>query len=284
MTGRRVAVVTDSTAYMPQELVERYGIFVVPNVVTWGTRSYRDGVDITSAEFFERLRTDPTAPSTAVASIGEFREVYARAADSAEAVVGAHISQKLSGTYSAAVQAAAMLTGKPIRVIDSNATAMALGFVVLAAARAAEAGENQEAVVQAAEASIPHVGLVFTLETLEYLRRGGRIGGAQAFVGGLLSLKPVLELRDGRVEPLERVRTKRKAVERLLDVIAERVQGKQPVRLATIHAAAPDEAVELLERARQRFGAVEAHLAEASPTVAAHTGPGTLGLAYCAGY
>jgi DegV family protein with EDD domain len=283
MPSRAIAVVTDSTAYMPPELLEQYGIFVVPNVVNWGTQTYRDGIDIQSKAFFERLKTDPVLPTTAVASIGEFHDIYAKAAQEAEAVVGVHLSAKLSGTYSAAVQAAKMLVGKRIEVIDSNATAMAMGFVVLAAARAAEAGQSVEQVVQAARDTIPHVGVVFTVETLQFLRRGGRIGGAAAFVGSLLDMKPILDLRDGRVEPIERVRTKRKAVDRVMDIIVERTNGKSPIRLATLHANVPEEAAALLEKCKQRVGAVEAIMCEVSPTVATHTGPGTIGLAYCAG-
>ena len=283
MGNRRVVIVTDSTAYMPKEIVEQYGIHVVPNVVNWGTKTYRDGVDITSSAFFERLKTDPVQPTTAVASIGEFRDVYAAAAETGEAVLGIHLSAKLSGTYSAAEQARAMLSDRRIEVLDSNATAMALGFVVLAAARAAEAGKSLEEVRQEAIATLPHVGVIFTVQTLEFLRRGGRIGGAQAFLGGLLDMKPILELRDGRVEPVERVRTKRKAVDRVLDLIAEKTKGKSPIRISTLHAAAPEEAAVLLEAARQRLQPIECIMAEASPTVATHTGPGTVGLAYCAG-
>jgi DegV family protein with EDD domain len=283
MSSRTVAVVTDSTAYLPKALVDEYQIYVVPNVVNWGTQTYRDGVDIQSAEYFERLKTDPVQPTTAVASIGEFHEVYARAAEAADSVLGVHLSAKLSGTYSTAVQAAALLAGKRIEVIDSNATAMALGFVVLAAARAAQAGQSLDQAMAAAKATIPHVGLIFTVETLEYLRRGGRIGGAQAFLGGLLDMKPILELRDGRVEPVERVRTKKKAIDRVLELIIEKADGKNPIRLATIHAAAPAEAAAVLEAAKKRVGAVETIFADASPTVATHTGPGTVGIAYCAG-
>jgi len=283
MGSRSVAVVTDSTAYMPPNLLEQNGIYVVPNVVNWGTQTYRDGVDIQSKEFFERLKKDPVLPTTAVASIGEFRDVYAKAAQEAEAVVGVHLSAKLSGTYSTAVQAANMLAGTRVEVIDSNATAMAMGFVVLAAARAAQAGKPFDEVVKVARETIPYVGVVFTVETLEFLRRGGRIGGAQAFMGSLLDMKPILDLRDGRVEPIERVRTKRKAVNRVMDIIVERASGKSPVRLATLHANAPEEAAALLEKCKQRLGAVEAIMCEVSPTVATHAGPGTVGLAYCAG-
>ncbi|MGH2521102.1 MAG: DegV family protein [Anaerolineales bacterium] len=283
MTNRTVAIVTDSTAYIPKALTEQYQIYVVPSVVNWGTQTYRDGVDIQASEFFERLKTDPVHPTTAVASIGEFRDVYAKAAEAAQAVVGVHISSKLSGIYSAAEQAKAMLPDKRIELIDSNATAMALGFAVLAAARAAAEGQALEQVAEAARKTLPCIGLIFTVETLEYLRRGGRIGGAQAFLGGVLDMKPILELREGRVEPVERVRTKKKAVQRVLEIVGEKVKGKAPVRLATIHAAAPQEAAALLETAKAQLGAVEAILAEASPTVATHAGPGTVGLAYCAG-
>src|SRR5258707_11195086 len=138
MGSRSVAVVTDSTAYMPPNLLEQYGIYVVPNVVNWGTQTYRDGVDIQSKEFFERLKKDPVLPTTAVASIGEFRDVYARAAQEADAVVGVHLSAKLSGTYSTAVQAANMLAGTRVEGVDANPTPLAMGFVGLAAGRAAQ--------------------------------------------------------------------------------------------------------------------------------------------------
>ena len=279
----KVAIVTDSTAYLPKELTTEFQIHVVPNVVNWGTKSYRDGVDIGATEFFERLKTDPVQPTTAVSSVGEFRDIYAQAAETADAVLGIHLSAKLSGTFSAAEQARGMLADQNITVIDSNATAMALGFVVLAAARVAQNGGSLEEAAQAARATIPHVGIVFTVETLEYLKRGGRVGGAQAFVGGLLDLKPILELRDGRVEPVERVRSKRKAIDRVLEIITEKTSGKANIRLATLHAAAPQEATALLEAANKRLGAIESILSEVSPTVAVHTGPGTVGLAYCAG-
>ncbi len=283
MAPTSIAFVTDSTAYMPADLLKQYNIHVVPNVVNWGTQTYRDGVDITSSAFFERLKTDPVMPTTAVSSIGDFRDVYEAAAKTAEAVIGVHLSAKLSGTFSAAVQARAMLPQSKITVIDSNATAMALGFVVLAAARAAMAGGSYDDAVQAANNAIPKVGVIFTVQTLDFLRRGGRIGGAQAFMGSLLDMKPILELRDGRVEPVERVRTKKKAVERVLEMVIAKTAGQRPIRLATLHAAAPEEAAALLALAKERLGAEEDIFSEVSPTVATHTGPGTVGLAFCAG-
>ena len=278
-----VAIVTDSTAYMPADLLRQYHIHVVPSIVNWSGQSFHDGVDMTAGEFFARLKTDPVHPTTAAASIGEIRDIYASATDHAEAVVGIHLSAKLSGTYSAAVQVKELLPGKRVEVIDAETTAMAMGFVVLAAARAAATGAPIESVVEAARATIPHVGLIFTVDTLEYLRRGGRIGGAAAFIGNLMDVKPLLAVRDGKVEPMERARTKKKAVARVLELITEKVKGQSPVRLATIHAAAEAEARALLDAASAQLSPVEAHLAEGSPTVCVHAGPGTVGLAWCAG-
>jgi DegV family protein with EDD domain len=282
----KVAIVTDSTSYIPKDLRAQYPIFVVPTVLNWGDQSYRDGVDIQATHFFERLKTDPVHPSTSVPSLGEMKEVYAKAAESVEAVVGVHISAKLSNTYAVAREASGLLPGKDIRVVDSQTTSMAMGFLVLAAGRAAAEGKSADEIVQLVEAALPRVGIVLTPETLTYLQRGGRIGSARAFLGNLLDSKPLLEVRDGEIKPLERVRSKKKAMGRLVEVVCERLAGKSSVRLAAIHANAAQEATEMLEAARAKLGnAVAASLvADVSPTVAVHTGPGTVGLTYSEGF
>jgi DegV family protein with EDD domain len=283
--NQAIAFVTDSTAYLPQAMREQYPIEVVPQVVVWSNESYRDGVDIQAGEFFERLKVDPVHPTTSVASLGDIQAIYAKAAARADAVIGIHLSAKLSNTFSVAEEAVKSISGKEVHVINSQTTSMAMGFLVLAAARAAAAGRPASEVAKLVRDSIPRTGLLLTLETLKYLQRGGRIGAAQAFMGGVLDLKPILEVRDGVIHPLERVRSKRKAVARLLDVMAERLVGKTGIRLAVIHAAAPAEAAEVLESARTRFGSalVESLLTDVSPTVAVHTGPGTIGLTYSEG-
>jgi DegV family protein with EDD domain len=283
--NQAIAFVTDSTAYLPQAMREQYPIEVVPQVVVWSNESYRDGVDIQAGEFFERLKVDPVHPTTSVASLGDIQAIYAKAAARADAVIGIHLSAKLSNTFSVAEEAVKSISGKEVHVINSQTTSMAMGFLVLAAARAAAAGRPASEVAKLVRDSIPRTGLLLTLETLKYLQRGGRIGAAQAFMGGVLDLKPILEVRDGVIHPLERVRSKRKAVARLLDVMAERLVGKTGIRLAVIHAAASAEAAEVLESARTRFGSalVESLLTDVSPTVAVHTGPGTIGLTYSEG-
>jgi DegV family protein with EDD domain len=277
---RQVAIVTDSTAYIPKALVEKYQIRVVPLRVHWGSETYRDGVDIQSAEFYERLKTDRVTPTTAAPSIGDFQLAYREALESAEAVVSIHIASTLSATVSSAEQAKALLPDKPIEVIDSNLTSMALGYMALVAARAAEEGATVEQVAAAARRLMTSAHIVFTVDTLEYLRRGGRIGAAQAFMGNLMDVKPILELRDGRVEPVERVRTKKKAVERVMDMIVRYAASEDhaPVRVAAVHALAPEEATALLDAVSARLNVVEKMIADFSPVIATHTGPGTLGL------
>ncbi|MBP7691476.1 MAG: DegV family protein [Anaerolineales bacterium] len=285
MTKARVALVTDSTAYIPKAVCEQLGIHIVPNVVNWSGKSYRDGVDIGAVEFFERLKVDPVAPTTSVASLGEMKEVYAAAASAAEAVIGVHLSAKLSNTFKVAQEAAALLPDKPIRVFDAETTAMAMGYIVVLAARAAAAGQSAEQVGQLITTAVPRTGVVLTVETLKYLQRGGRIGAAAAFAAGVLDLKPLLEVRDGMIHPLERVRSRKKAMARLVEIVCERLAGKSQIRLATLHAAAEAEATEILAAAQARLGGavVETVVTDVSPTVATHTGPGTIGLAYLEG-
>lgn len=285
--SQTVAIVTDSTAYPPPAWVAEDQLHVIPNIVIWSNKSYRDGVDLQAVEFFERLKVDPIHPhpTTSVASLGDMKEVYSQAAAAADAVVGIHLSAKLSNTYAVAREAVGLLPNKEIHVIDSQTTSMALTLIVRAAAKAAKAGQSAQQVVEVAKAAIPRTGLILTPETLKYLQRGGRIGAAQAFVGGMLDLKPLLEVRDGAIQPLERVRSRKKAVSRMVDTLAERLAGKTSIRLAAIHAAAYAEAEEALDALKARLGraVIETIVADVAPTVAVHAGPGTIGLAYSEG-
>ena len=276
----KIALVTDSTAYIPKELVEKYQIRVVPLRVHWGPDTYLDAIDLETAEFYERLKTDRLMPTTAAPSIGDFQQVYQQALETAEAVVSIHIASPLSATVSSAEQAKALMPDKSIEVIDSRLTSMAMGYMVLAAARAAESGASLEEVTAAARRLIEPSRIFFTVETLEYLRRGGRIGAAQAFVGNLMDVKPILELREGRVEPVERVRTKKKALERIVELVVESpaCQDHAPVRLAAVHALVLEEAEALLEAVSPRVNVIEKVATDFSPVIATHTGPGTLGL------
>ncbi|MBL8102008.1 MAG: DegV family protein [Anaerolineales bacterium] len=278
----KIAIVTDSTSFLPAEYVKKHNITVAPQVLIWGEETFRDGVDIQPAEFYTRLKTAKTMPSTSQVSPASMQAVFQPLIQQGFEVLGIFVSSKLSGTIQSAVQAKEIMgpAGEKVTIVDSLATSMALSLIALAAARAAEAGASLKDCVAAAEKTRENSGLFFAVDTLEFLHRGGRIGGAQRFIGSALNLKPILALKDGRVEGVERIRTKSKAHDRVLELISEKVQGKSNIRIATLHANASEDAKALLERAAQQNNPVETIFAEVSPVVGTHAGPGTVGLAY----
>ena len=276
----KVAVVTDSTAYLPKDLVEKYNMTVVPLTVIWGEETYRDDIDITPTQFYTRLETADVMPTTSQATIQDFKEAYERLHSEGYEILSVLISSKLSGTISSAEQAYKMVPDATIKIFDSETTAMALGFQALAAARAAAEGADLATCKAAAADVRSRSGVIFAVDTLEFLHRGGRIGGASRFLGTALKLKPLLEVTNGVIEPVDKVRTKRKAHERLIEVISERVAGKKNIRLATLHANSSEDANRVLDDASARMSAIEAIRSEVSPVIGTHVGPGTVGLAY----
>jgi DegV family protein with EDD domain len=281
---RKIALVTDSTSYLPPELVQRYQIAVAPLVLIWGSEAFEDGVDIQPAEFYARLKTATVMPTTSQVTIPKFAEIFQKLLDQECQILAMLISEKLSGTINSAVQAKSLLpAGAPIEIFDSKATAMALGFQVLAVAKAIEQGASLPEALKVAEQAAKSTGVVFAVDTLEFLYRGGRIGGGARFLGTALNFKPILELRDGKVEALERVRTRSKSLDRLIELVEQQVGGRTPLRLASLNANVSEEAHALLEKAAARLGAIEKYDTELSPTIGTHAGPGTIGLAYMAG-
>jgi DegV family protein with EDD domain len=280
-----ISIVTDSTAYIPTELVNQYGIIVAPQVLVWGEQTYHDGIDILPDEFYTRLKTAKVMPTTSQVSIVSMTEIFEKSVREGTEVLGIFISGKLSGTMQSAIQGREALgaAASKVTLVDSQASAMALGFEVLAAARAAKDGASMAELIHLVETSRAHVGVYFAVETLEFLHRGGRIGGGARFIGSALNLKPILALRDGAIEAADRVRTKSKALDRVLELVARDVKGKPNIRLATVHANAEAEPAQLLDRAAREVGAIESILSSLSPVVGAHTGPGTVGLAFMAG-
>ena len=281
----KVAIVTDSTAFLPDDLLKLYSITVTPQILIWGDETFQDGVDIQPNEFYRKLETAKTMPTTSQVAIVTMKAAFENLLASGYDVLGVFISSKLSGTIQSAHQAKEMLpkARSKIVVLDSNSTSMAMGFHVLTVARAAQAGANLAECQKLAEEARKHSGVYFVVDTLEFLRRGGRIGGAQAMLGSALNLKPLLELRDGRIESIEKIRTKGKAINRMIELIVERIAGRKPVRLATLHANAEAEAKSALETAAAQLNPVEQILASVSPAIGTHAGPGTVGLAYMAG-
>lgn len=281
----KLAIVTDSTAYIPNNLVKDNHLTITPQVLIWGEETYQDGVDIQPDDFYTRLRTAKVMPSTSQVSPATMKSTFEDLIEKGYDVLGIFLSSKLSGTIQSASQARDLMekASEKVTIVDSNTTAMALGFQVLTVARAVADGASLEDALVLAEKARNSSGVYFAVDTLEFLHRGGRIGGAQRFLGTALNMKPVLAVQDGRVEAIERIRTKRKALDRVIELVCEQVQGKDNIRLATLHANSSEEAKDLLERTAQKLNPVETIFSEVSPVIGTHAGPGTVGLAYIAG-
>lgn len=277
---RKVAVVADSSPYIPENLIEQYQIEVIPLNVIWGEETFSDGVDITTRQFYERLAEDTIMPSTSQPSVAAFEQVFQKLHTQGYQILAVLLSEQLSGTISSAQQAKKMVPDAEIEIFDSQSVAMACGFQVLAAARAAESGASLEQCLETARLARENSGVIFVLDTLEFLHRGGRIGGAKKFFGTLLRVKPVLAIEDGVVVSLDQVRTHQKALDRIVDLIMERTTGHQQVRLATLHANNPQTAEDILHRASRKISPQETIISEVSPVIGTHAGPGAVGLAY----
>ncbi|HHY89523.1 MAG TPA: DegV family protein [Chloroflexi bacterium] len=284
--SNKVAIVTDSAAYIPEEIRQGYPIHLIPMQLIWGDACFRDGIDIQPSEFYERLPNATVMPSTSQPSVGDFKALYTSLLDQDYQILSMHISGALSGTLDSARQAKDMLAGAPIEIVDTLSAGMGEGFQVLAAARAAADGASLSECTRIAESAMDKTGVLFIPMTLEFLRRGGRVSNISAFFGNLLDVKPILTLSDGKIVPCEKARTRAKALERLVDIFAAQVGDRRPVRIASLHANAPADAKALLEMAVSRFPSsaiADAFYADVSPVIGTHLGPGGLGIAYMAG-
>ena len=276
---KKVAIVTDSTAGLPRALVEELDIRVVPVLLVQGSQTFRDGVDITPTEVYRRMRAGEDLFTSAAPSVPEFLEVYQAAARASSAIVSIHMSPELSSTPKVALTASEQVEGVPTRVFNCNSAAIGQGFVVLEAARAAAAGATLDQVIRRAEEIATNIRFFFTLDTFEYLHRSGRIGGAAALLGSMLQVRPVLYMPQGVVEVFARPRTKRRAIELMLQQMAKQ-PADRPMHAAITHADVQDEAEELRQMVAERFHCAELLVTEFTPVVGAHTGPGLLGIAF----
>ena len=279
-----VKLVTDSTCDLPRELAEQWGITVIPCNVHFDDEVYKDGIDIGPDEFYRRLVSSPRLPTTAQPSVNDFLQVYKPLTDEGHDVVSIHLSAKFSGTLNSAMQAREALlppqlaessgSGR-IEIIDSQMTSMGLGLVTLSAAQTVRAGASFEQAVSSVKSSVPRTHCYFLLDTLEYLQRGGRIGKARAFVGSLLSIKPILMIRDGEAHPVERARTRDRGLEKLVDIIKSFGPTE---RLSILHSTVPDEAEAFKERLSDLVPEKEIIMARFGPVVGTYLGPGALGV------
>jgi DegV family protein with EDD domain len=275
-----VAVVTDTTHYLPPALLAEAGVDEVSLYVNDGGRAEREaGLDF--AAFYDRLRTAPELPTTSQPSIGDFLAVYDPLLDAGRDVVSIHISGAISGTVEAARQAAqdavARHPARRVEVVDSVTACGGLGAIVLGAAAVARAGGDAGAVASRAQAIVERSRIWFSVDTLEFLRRGGRIGGAQAWLGGALKIKPILTFVDGEISPVERVRTQRRAFDRMAEFLAD-FHAAGATSWMVQHIQAPEQAEALVDRGRELFGHDPLFVSEIGPVIGTHAGPGVLGV------
>jgi len=280
---KKVIVTTDSSAYLPQQYVDELGVEVIPLMLNWEGKTYRDGIDIQPDEFYTRLSQSSTLPTTSQTSVNDYVKLYQRLLDEDYAVLVMPISQGISGSYFSAVQAKESFPAVPVEVVDTKLVSMALSFQVLAAARAARDGASLEECKQVAYEAYKHIGVYFVVDTLKYLHAGGRIGGGKRFMGTTLNIKPILEIRDGKIEAVKSVISISKALDAMVQLVEKDIAGRKPVRVSVFHAQADEKARVLLDDITKRLNADESILSYVSPVIGSHVGPGTLSIAYMAG-
>lgn len=280
MSSKKIAIVTDSSAYIPDEVQAGLDIVVIPLWLIWDNESMRDGIDIQPAEFYRRLKSSNTLPTTAQPTVKEFVDLFSKLAGRVDGIVAVLASSRISGTVASAEGAVKELSDIPIRVVDSLSSSMGLGLTTLAAARAAAKGKSLDDVVRAAEHMRDKVQLLFVVDTLEYLHKGGRISGGKRLLGTALQIKPLLQFKDGLIQPLAQARTKRKAIDQLLAIVEERLAGKKMVEAVIVDIENPEDGMAVKKMVEERFRPANAFRAGVSPVVGTHVGPGAIGVAF----
>lgn len=282
----KVKIVADSSVCLPKELLERYRIELVPETIIFGNRVYRDGIDLVPQDFYTLLEQAKDLPTTSAPSPQDFIDAFQKIAKEASGIVCILVTSGFSQMgWQSALVAREAFSQTPIEVVDSKTAVGAYGFVVLAAARAAADGKPLPEVIKVAEDIKRRVTMIGALDTIKYLAKGGRIGKAASWAGSLLNIKPIIEVptSTGVVEPVERVRTRQKALKRLLEIMGERVGTGQPVHVSIDHANVLDEAKWLKAQVSSRFDCTEIYINDWAPVAGVHCGPGVIGLSFYVG-
>lgn len=277
-----VKIVTDTTSGLPRDLAEKYDIAVLPQIVIFGEESYRDDTELDTATFLEKLRASPVLPKTAAPPPALFIPVFKRLAAGGNTIICLHPSTELSGTVRSATVASYDFSQADIRVVDTRTIAGPLATLVLLAARWAREGVDADTIIARVRDLMARQRVYFVVDTLEYLHKGGRIGGAKALLGSVLQIKPILTLKDGRVEPLEQQRTKRRALQRLRELILEECPRSEEAHLCVMHADAESEARQLASDLASRLGPADVPIYELPPAIVVHAGPGVLAAGFFA--
>lgn len=284
MTSEKIVIVTDSAAYMPQEMLDKWNIPVIPQTLIWDGETYRDGVDIDAPTFYSRLRVSKSFPTTSQPTEPEFVGFFQRVADErqTDTILAVLVSSKMSGTIASAQAAKEELPDLSIRVVDTGLISMGMGFPIIAGARAVAEGKSLDQVIAVVENVRDRIHFLGAVGTLEYLHRGGRIGGAKRLLGTALNLKPLLHFENGQLEPLAQVRTRRKAIARMIDIAEEWLGGKRMAEVAVADVDCPVEGDAVAEMVKARFGVSDICRCTFSPVVGAHAGPGTTSIIFYA--
>lgn len=274
-------IVTDTVADLSPELCAEYGIKAVPLTVHFGPESFLDVEEMSSAEFWEKIKTSSHHPKTAQPAPGDFLKVYQPIIDAGDEILSIHVSAKLSGTISSAGVAASMLPGGKVTLVDSKSASLGIGLMAIEASRRAKAGESAEQIAAYLNEVKERTHILFSLDSLEFLQKNGRVGKAQAMLGGLLGIKPILQVdREGVVAPADKVRGKSKVLPRVLEMMNERIPFGRKVRMGILHTQDEVEANRWLEVFKEKYDVVESYVAPIGPVVATNAGPGTVGVAF----
>lgn len=278
----KVAIVTDSTAYIPKQTRDELGITMVPLNVIFGNESYKEEVEITVGDFYEMIKKVENLPTTSQPPIGEFATEFERLTKEGYTdIISIHLSSKISGTYQSAVAAGSMVEGIQVHAFDSEISCMPQGFYVLEAVKLANGGKTAAEIMERLNDMKTKMSAYFMADDLSHLHRGGRLSGAQAFVGSLLQIKPILHFVEGKIVPFEKVRTSKKALNRIFGLLDEDAKTGEPIDIVVIHANCEDEAKRIQAQLQTEYPHANISISYFGPVIGTHLGEGSLGVGWC---
>lgn len=275
----KIAIVTDSTAYLPQDTIHKYDITVIPLAVNFGQESYKEGVEIVSDQFYARMASEKALPTTSQPAVGEAVQAFERLAQTHDSIIGIFLSEGLSGTANSA-ETAARMVGGDITVIDSKMTSAGQAHLVLTACQMREDGASKEEIVDKMLTIREQLDAYFIVDSLDHLHRGGRIGGISAAIGSLLQIKPILTCKGGKLDLYEKVRTRKKAIARVYELVRESKYADQPLEINVIYTDNREDAQVFLEQTKAEFPEAKINSYQMGPVIGTHVGPGLLALIF----
>ncbi|HZH62828.1 MAG TPA: DegV family protein [Metabacillus sp.] len=276
----KTAIVTDSTAYIPESIRKEYDIHMIPLSVNFGKETYQEEVEITSEQFFEKMRGKQELPTTSQPSVGKFVELFERLSKEYDAVISIHLSSGISGTYNGAAAAGEMVENIKVYAYDSEISCMVQGFYALRAAEMAREGKDPKDILARLDEMKKTIDAYFIVDDLSNLQKGGRLSGAQALIGSLLQVKPILHFEDKVIVPFEKVRTRKKALNRVLELLDEVAKKNEPMRVVVIHANRQEEAEKLQQELSKKYKHIECMVSYFGPVIGTHLGEGAMGIGW----